>query len=85
MHEYAITKELLRTAREAASENGLTEIKEIVVEVGALTTYEKEPILHYFNELKIGGDFLKNAELIIKETLGGEIKIISIKGEKNGS
>ncbi len=84
MHEYAITKEILRISRETAEKNGLAYIKEIVLELGKLTTYEKEPIIHYFNELKIGGNYLKNANLIVNEKMNNEIKIVSVKGEKNG-
>ena len=85
MHELAITKELLRISRETAKNNKLSFVREIILELGSLTAYEKEPIIYYFNELKIGGDYLKNADLKIVEKNNNEIKIISVKGEKNGN
>jgi len=53
--------------------------------LGILSGYEKESILYYFNELKMGGEFLKEAKLIIEEIPTNEIKIMKIIGEKNGS
>ena len=85
MHEYAITKELLRNAREAAKDRGLEYVKKIYLDLGLMTGYEKESILYYFNELKIGGDYIKDAELIVNEVPTKGIKITKIIGEKNGS
>lgn len=83
MHEYAITKELLRIVRETAKKEGLVKVRTIFLNLGLLTGYEKESMLYYFNELKIGGGFLAGAELIIKEVSNNEITITSIKGNKN--
>jgi len=84
MHEYAITKELLRIAREKAKENNLSFVKKIFLELGVLSGYEEDSIRYYFDELKMGGDYLRSAELIVNESVGNEIKITSITGEKNG-
>lgn len=85
MHEYAITKELLRLARETAEKNHLSSVKKIVLSLGALTSYEEAPIRHYFEELKIGGNYLKEAELIVEHSDGNDIKLVSVTGEHNGN
>ena len=81
MHEYAITKELFRVAREAAQKNNMKNIREIVVELGNLSGYVAESIQYYFEELKQSRDTLHKAQLKFKEVNGTDINIKSIKGE----
>jgi len=72
MHELAITKELIRIAHEECKGN----VKIINVKLGKMTTYRKEPIEFYFDQLKEGK--LKDATLQIEE-IDGKIKCNTCK------
>jgi len=83
MHEYFVTKQICKIARETAKANNLKSVKKIVSELGALTNYEKESVLYYFDQIKLGNEFTET-ELIINEVPGAEFKIVSVIGE-NGA
>ena len=82
MHEFAITKELVKVARETAQKEQIQNVTKIVVELGLLTTYEEESLQYYFKALQPKEDALKDATLVVEENEGNEIKITSIAGEK---
>ena len=60
MHELDITKSLVK-----AIEKYSKEPKEVIVELGVLSTYSKEPILFYFENFKKG-----DTKLVINEIPG---------------
>ena len=70
MHELSITKSLIRDIKQACESNQISAAKSINVELGMLTTYKKEPLIHYFNALKPNSPVISNAELIVKEIPG---------------
>ena len=70
MHELSITKSLIRDVKQACEINQISAAKSIIVELGLLTTYKKEPIIHYFNALKPNSPIILNAELVVKEIPG---------------
>lgn len=81
MHEYAITKELLRVARETAEKNNIKEVAQVIIEIGNESGYVADSIVYYFETLRESRDRLHNATLICKEILGPKINIKSIKGD----
>jgi len=81
MHEYAITKELLRTLKESSLKNNSLKILKIQVEIGFFSGYASESIKYYFDELKIKEDILKNAEISFVTGKHSDIKIKSVSFE----
>ncbi|MBN2422589.1 hydrogenase maturation nickel metallochaperone HypA [Candidatus Woesearchaeota archaeon] len=67
MHELSITKDLIELIKSECNKNKITNPKNIVLELGSLTTYKKEPILYYYNILKKEQPLLHNSALIINE------------------
>ena len=73
MHELSITRKLVEMIKSECKENNIDNPKKIVVEVGKLTNYKKQPIKFYFDLLKKEEDLIKNSELILN-TIPGKIK-----------
>lgn len=63
MHELAITQQLLILVNKACEQEGISRVSRIEVELGALTTYKKEPVQYYF------GMLTKNAKRFAATTL----------------
>lgn len=70
MHEHSITNEIVHQIVHACEDNSITSPKRIVVELGTLTTFKKEPLLHYFKAHKKEIALLKDAELEVLEIRG---------------
>ncbi|MBN2053022.1 hydrogenase maturation nickel metallochaperone HypA [Candidatus Woesearchaeota archaeon] len=70
MHEHGITDEVVHQILHACEDENITNPKKIVVELGMLTTYKKEPIMMYFEAHKKEIGLLKNAKLEIIEIPG---------------
>lgn len=70
MHEHGITDEVVHQIVHSCEDEGIANPKKIIVKLGLLTTYRKEPVLFYFEGHKRELDILKNAELIIEEIEG---------------
>jgi len=69
MHEHSITKNIVVMVVKECQKNNLRP-KKVVVELGSLTTYKKEPIMFYFEALKKDFDVLEDAKLEINEVKG---------------
>ena len=83
MHEHGITNEVVHQIVHACEDKGITCPKKIIVELGLLTTYKKDPVLFYFEAHKKNISLLKDATLEIIEVQGkikckdcGEINIV---------
>jgi len=48
MHELSIAKELVTQINDNCEKNNL-KADEIILELGSLTSFKKEPIIHYYN------------------------------------
>ncbi|MBR9676024.1 hydrogenase maturation nickel metallochaperone HypA [Candidatus Woesearchaeota archaeon] len=73
MHEHSITNEVVHQIVHACEDNKIASPKRIVVRVGELTSYKKDPILFYFEAVKKSVDVLRDASLIV-EMVEGKIK-----------
>lgn len=80
MHEYGITNEVVHQILHACENNKIDYPKIISVELGELTTYQKESVLFYFESFKKNNDKLKEAILKIK-MIKGKIKCNACKKE----
>ena len=78
MHEHKITNEVVHQIVHACEDRNIKP-KRIVVELGNLTTYKKDPVLFYFESAKKELDILSDAELEIIEVPG---KILCNECEK---
>ena len=65
MHELAIARELLNMVKETCG--GKIPLR-VYCRLGVMTTYKREPLVFYFNELK--GDSAASAELVVTEVDG---------------
>jgi len=74
MHELSITKELIRIALDECK----GEAKYINVKLGKLTSFCKDPILFYFDQLKTEYPKLKDSALLVEE-IDGEIECKTCK------
>jgi hydrogenase nickel incorporation protein HypA/HybF len=54
MHEYLVTKEIIRIATDAALRENAPKVKKIALVVGELSGYASECIQMYFNEIAKG-------------------------------
>lgn len=54
MHEYPVTKEIIRIASEAAIKGNASKVKRIALVVGDLSGYASESIQMYFDEIAKG-------------------------------
>ncbi|MBN2367982.1 hydrogenase maturation nickel metallochaperone HypA, partial [Candidatus Woesearchaeota archaeon] len=70
MHELSVTKNLIGLVVEECSSNGIKQPSKIIVELGELTNYKKDPIIFYFDIMKKETPCLVNAELEVIETKG---------------
>jgi len=75
MHELSITKELIRITLEESKCPHTIKVK-----LGRLTSYRKDPIIFYFDQLKNDHEVLKNSTLDIEE-IDGQIKCNHCKKE----
>ena len=65
MHELSITQELIRKILKESKYP-----KKVVIELGDLTSYKKEPLLFYFDALKKDEERLKDAKIQIIQVPG---------------
>lgn len=70
MHEYAVTESLIELALREGHAAGLSKLKEVHVELGALSTYKAESISFYFDLLKEDHAPLKECRLRIECVAG---------------
>lgn len=54
MHEYPVTKEIIRIATDAALKSNASKVKRIALVVGDLSGYASESIQMYFDEIAKG-------------------------------
>lgn len=80
MHELAVTKGIVEDVLKASHENNIIP-KEIYIEIGSLTTYEKEPIEYYFSLLKKDHEEFSEAKLNIKIVEGNDVVIKKLIGK----
>ncbi|MGM5488697.1 MAG: hydrogenase maturation nickel metallochaperone HypA [Nanobdellota archaeon] len=66
MHELAIARELLNMVAENCGEKVP---RRVYCRLGVMTTYKREPLTFYFNELK-GDSIAASAELVVTEVDG---------------
>ncbi len=67
MHEYAVTRSLINTIiDECEKQKGATPRK-VLVELGELTSYQKESVLFFFEALKKETPLLSQTDLEIKK------------------
>jgi hydrogenase nickel insertion protein HypA len=65
MHELAATQQVVQTVLAAAKEHNLPSVQNVEVEIGVITTYEKEPFVYYYNLLKEQENVLKDSTIHI--------------------
>ena len=82
MHELGIINQLIRSITEEAKKNKIKKIKKVVIELGSLTSYKKEPISFYFDSLKLDHNLIKESVLTIKE-INGKVKCNKCKKESD--
>ncbi|MBN1502365.1 hydrogenase maturation nickel metallochaperone HypA [Candidatus Woesearchaeota archaeon] len=70
MHELRITKVLVEQIVNECNTNNIIEPKRVIVELGELTNYKKEPILYYYDFIRSQTHLLENTELVINEIKG---------------
>jgi hydrogenase nickel incorporation protein HypA/HybF len=68
MHELSITKSIIAQIVEEGKKNGIRP-RTAVIELGALTGFRKQPILHYFSLLQAESG-LAGCELDVQEAAG---------------
>ena len=73
MHELSVTRALIGQVLALCRERGLGRPGKIVAELGALTSYKKDPILFYYDLLKEEHPELRGCRLLVKE-VNGKIK-----------
>jgi len=66
MHELSITRQIISMIDDECAKRGIRP-KQARIEVGSMTTYRKEPILHYFNILRQENPDMKSCELVVDE------------------
>jgi hydrogenase nickel incorporation protein HypA/HybF len=67
MHELSVTKALLALAEQECSRQHITNPQKIVVELGSLKNYKKDPILFYYELLQKEAPIFKHTALEIIE------------------
>lgn len=67
MHELAVTKNIIKIIKEESKKRKLRKATKAALSVGTLTTYRKEPILFFFDNLKKDEPLLQDTELEITE------------------
>jgi hydrogenase nickel incorporation protein HypA/HybF len=72
MHELSITKQLIQNILHECKINNIKKPKKIQIELGILTTYKKDPILFYYNQLKKEISLLNNSNLDVLK-INGEL------------
>ncbi len=70
MHELGVTRMIIAELAAVAKEEGFARITAATILLGTLTTFKKEPILHYFEILKEESGLLRDARLAIAEVAG---------------
>jgi len=70
MHEFALTEDLLKLAREEAERAGLTSIDKVVVRVGSLSGVFTDSIEFAFGIMCKEHEITKNAQLVIEHVQG---------------
>ncbi|MFH0874647.1 MAG: hydrogenase maturation nickel metallochaperone HypA [archaeon] len=85
MHELSITKALVTKIIRECKEKKIKKPKKIMLELGMLTNYKKEPIVFYYGIMKKEETLLKETELQFKEIKGkircNECKKINLVNE----
>jgi hydrogenase nickel incorporation protein HypA/HybF len=80
MHELSAAKELLDILEKECETKGISNPKKVITRLGTLTTYSKEPIVFYFDQLKKQNDLLKDVVLIVEKE-NGKIRCKTCKKE----
>jgi hydrogenase nickel incorporation protein HypA/HybF len=70
MHELAITRELISLIKEECKEKSISKPNKVLIHLGKMTNFNKEPILLYFDLLKKETPLIENSVLEIKELPG---------------
>ena len=70
MHELAVTQSLVDTVLEECKNRNITDLKNIIVELGSLTSYVSDSIQFYYDILKKPYELLHDVPLIIHEIQG---------------
>ena len=69
MHEIGVARQIVRTVTDFARENGVTNIREVVVDCGELSLIIPEYLEKVYPAV-IGGSVLEKAKLVIEVTPG---------------
>ena len=69
MHELYITQRIVHLIEEECQKANIVP-KRAVVEIGALTSFKKEPVLYYFKILKQSSKILNGCHLVVNEVQG---------------
>ena len=69
MHEIGVARQIVRTVEDFAKENGVTDIREVVVDCGELSLIIPEYLEKVYPAV-IEGSVLENAKLVIEITPG---------------
>jgi hydrogenase nickel incorporation protein HypA/HybF len=69
MHEIGVARQIVRTVTDFAQENGVTNIREVVVDCGELSLIIPEYLEKVYPAV-IGGSVLEKAKLVIEVTPG---------------
>ena len=70
MHELGVTQSLIDVVKYECEKNNIVNPKRVVVELGSLTSFKKDPILFYFDILKEENPLICDTELVINEIEG---------------
>jgi len=80
MHELGITREIVDIAKEQCVKNNIA-AETVTVELGDMASYKSDPLVYYYEILKIKHDELKESSLIVKNVKGTDLRVVQIKGD----
>ncbi|MFH1448022.1 MAG: hydrogenase maturation nickel metallochaperone HypA [Candidatus Micrarchaeota archaeon] len=80
MHELAVTKSIIRVVVSECRRRNVKTPKKVIIELGNLTAYKKEPVLFYFDMLKTEERMLSETVLEVNE-MPGKIRCNKCKKE----
>ena len=70
MHEAAIIQKLVKEIEKECKKNRINSLSRIILELGQLTNYKKEPVQFYYSLFSKETRLLSNAELVVNEIEG---------------
>jgi Zn finger protein HypA/HybF involved in hydrogenase expression len=84
MHDLLAAKDILETALKEADEKKLKKITSLVIEMGKVIDHGeaiKKENLEFNLDMVSKGTLAENAQYVIKETDGSDIRLVEIEGE----